>query len=265
MTKSRGYFALAFPVQILWHFSPVLRDLPQWTSNVLSFLKDKPQTCGCEFSACLAVVIVRRGTILPALQPLGGVVFDFGGRRHRCDGGLCRTVKIWDVGTRSCLVTLGGHVHRVCWSSLRRDLDLDRGKMATASLDGSLKIWDLAACLTGGVPTVGGLHYVVLRASDDRRCVAHNQGWGLSCQLTDVTSRKVLDASTPGHRGFVDNVAFTRDSTRLVTLDTGHRGQYTVCSQWRTQYRQYTVCSPWRTHLHGLSSVAYPSQTVHGL
>jgi len=134
-------------------------------------------------------------------------------------------VKIWDVGNRSCLVTIGGHVHRVCWASLRPD---DPGRMATASLDGSIKIWDLAACLAGNVPTVGGLHYVVLRASRDRKYVAHNQGWGLSCQLTDVTSRKVLESSTAGHRGFVDNVAFTADSTRLVSIDTGHRGQYTV-------------------------------------
>jgi len=137
----------------------------------------------------------------------------------------CRTVKIWDVGKRSCVVTLGGHVHRVCWASIRPD---DPGKMVTSSLDSSLKIWDLAACIAGNVPTVGGLHYIVLRASGDCKYLASNQGWGNSCQLTDVTTRKVLKSTTT-HKGFVDNAAFTADSTRLVSIDTGHTGQYTVC------------------------------------
>jgi len=130
------------------------------------------------------------------------------------------------VGTRSCVVTLGGHVHRVCWASIRPD---DPGKMVTSSLDSSLKIWDLAACMTGNVPAVGGLHYIVLRASNDRKYLASNQGWGLSCQLTDVATRKVVVSAAAGHKGFVEIAAFTVDSTKLVSIDTGHRGQYTVC------------------------------------
>jgi len=116
-------------------------------------------------------------------------------------------------------------VHRVCWASIRPD---DPGKMVTASLDSSLKIWDLTACMAGHVPAVGGLHYIVLQASSDRKYMASNQGWGTSCQLTDVSSRKVVK-TTVAHRGFVDNAAFTVDSGRLVTIDTGHGGQYTVC------------------------------------
>ena len=137
----------------------------------------------------------------------------------------CRTVKIWDMATRSCAVTLGGHVHRVCWASIRPD---DPRKMVTSSLDSSLKIWDLVACMSGNVPSVGGLHYIVLRASNDRKYVASNQGWGASCQITDVATRKETVA-TAGHKGFVDKAAFTVDSTRLLSIDTGHRGQYTVC------------------------------------
>jgi len=143
---------------------------------------------------------------------------------------FCRTVKIWDVGSRSCVVTLGGHVHRVCWASVRPD---DPGKMVTSSLDSSLKIWDLAACMTGKVPSVGGLHYIVLRASNDRKYLATNQGWGLACQLMDAQTRKVLDAAAAGHKGFVDHAVFTADSTRLVSIDTGHRGQYTVSHRQR--------------------------------
>ena len=100
--------------------------------------------------------------------------------------------------------------------------------MVTSSLDSSLKIWDLAACIAGNVPAVGGLHYIVLRASSDRKYLAGNQGWGSSCQLIDVATRKVLDSSA-SHGGFVDNAAFTANSTQLVSIDTGHRGQYTVC------------------------------------
>jgi len=112
--------------------------------------------------------------------------------------------------------------------------------MVTSSLDSSLKIWDLAACMTGNVPAVGGLHYIVLRASNDRKCLASNQGWGMSCQLTDVETRKVVVSAAAGHKGFVDNVSFTVDSTKLVSIDTGHRGQYTVC------HRHVSLLSPLR-------------------
>jgi len=136
-------------------------------------------------------------------------------------------VKIWDVETRSCVVTLGGHVHRVCWASIRPG---DHpGKMVTSSLDSSLKIWDLGACMTGNVPALGGLHYIVLRASNDLKYLASNQGWGMSCQLSDVATRKVTVSAAAGHKGFVDKASFTVDSTKLVTIDTGHKGQYTVC------------------------------------
>jgi len=70
-------------------------------------------------------------------------------------------------------------VHRVCWAAIHPD---DPGNMVTSShllvtssLDNSLKIWDLGACLTGKVPAVGGLHYVVLRTSADRQYLASNQ------------------------------------------------------------------------------------------
>ena len=168
-------------------------------------------------------------------------------------------MKIWDVGTRSCLVTLGGHVHRVCWSSLRRDLDLDRGKMATASLDGSLKIWDLAACLTGGVPTVGGLHYVVLRASDDRRYVAHNQGWGLSCQLTDVTSRKVRASERrPQVRGSQPGLGTVLSADRRDVTQGARRldaGTPRIRRQRRFHERLDSTCHPGHR----------TSRTVHGV
>ena len=130
-------------------------------------------------------------------------------------------------------------MHRVCWASMRPD---DPGKMVTSSLDSSLKIWDLAACITGNVPAVGGLHYVVLRASSDRKYLASNQGWAVACQLTDVTTRKVIKTVATGHKGFVDNAAFTADSTRLVSIDTGHTGQYTVSQDHvlRLPFRSYS-------------------------
>lgn len=145
-------------------------------------------------------------------------------------------------------MTLGGHVHRVCWASIRPD---DPGKMVTSSLDSSLKIWDLAACMAGSVPAVGGLHYIVLRASGDRKYLATNQGWGSSCQLTDVATRKVVATSTAGHGGFVDNATFTVDSTRLITIDTGHRGQYTVCHHHssRTHVDSYNRTTSYQNQL----------------
>jgi hypothetical protein len=115
-------------------------------------------------------------------------------------------------------------------------------------LDCSLKIWDLGAVLAPGqqVPAVGGLHYVVLRAAaanddgNDRRFyLVTNQGWGASCEITSailtansygqqIPTWKVVGTAA-AHSGFVESAAFTADSTRVVTIDTGHGGQYSVC------------------------------------
>ena len=112
--------------------------------------------------------------------------------------------------------------------------------MATASLDCSVKIWDLEAILDQQVPPVGGLHYVVLSAggSDaDFRYFASNRGWGVSCQLSRATTTVTAGNLSPSweaigtassHRGFIEVAVFTLEATRLVTVDLGHCGQYTV-------------------------------------
>jgi hypothetical protein len=161
---------------------------------------------------------------------------------------LFRSIKIWDVSSRQCVVSLGGHVHRVCWASLHCG-GVDGDKMVTSSLDSSLKIWDLEAVLSPGrqMPAVGGLHYVVLRATSnfandgggDCRCVlATNQGWGVACEISTASISAAANGqqvpawqvagTASAHNGFVEAAAFTADSSFLVTIDTGHGGQYSV-------------------------------------
>jgi len=159
-----------------------------------------------------------------------------------------RSIKIWDMSSLQCLVSLGGHLHRVCWISLHCGSS-GGNKMVTSSLDCALKIWDLDAVLAPDqqVPAVGGLHYVVLRATstnmdngENRYIIATNQGWGRSCQLSAATTHsnkqtsawstttwEVISQAT-SHDGFVEMAAFTLDSSMIVTIDTGHGGQYTV-------------------------------------
>lgn len=161
----------------------------------------------------------------------------------------CRSIKIWDISSKQCVVSLGGHVHRVCWASLHCG-GSGGDKMVTSSLDGSLKIWDLEAVLSPGrqVPAMGGLHYVVLRTTptiaddggNNSRCVlVSNKGWGVACEISIATVSAtanghqapawVAAGTASAHNGFVEAAAFTADSRCLVTIDTGHGGQYTVC------------------------------------
>ena len=190
------------------------------------------------------------------------------------------------MSTNQCIVSLGGHLHRVCWISLHCGSS-GGDKMVTSSLDCALKIWDLDAVLAPGqqVPAVGGLHYVALRATSvdvgdgqHRFIIVTNQGWGRSCQLSAATtasnkqqttawttaSWEVISQAT-SHDGFVDMVAFTADSSRIVTIDTGHGGQYTVRN---SQEYEETHTMPSKLNINALVFVLLriatnPRQSIH--
>ena len=149
------------------------------------------------------------------------------------------SIKIWNVSSSECLLSLGGHLHRVCWASV-----FNTDKMVTSSLDGSLKIWNLESILSPDFrpPPVGGIHYVVLVAggygdengSSAARYFASNRGWGVACQLSRATMASgqgptwEVVGTASSHGGFIEVAVFTMDGTRLVSVDLGHCGQYSV-------------------------------------
>ena len=134
-----------------------------------------------------------------------------------------RSLKLWLVSDRQCLVTLGGHVHRISWVSIRPSNDV----FVTGSLDFSLKVWNMKAVCEGLVPTVCGLHFTSLKTSYDGQYMVNSQGWARDGTITFLPSNNEI-GHTASHNGFVDQAAFTRDSTRIITIDTGHTGGYEV-------------------------------------
>ncbi|CAD5112670.1 DgyrCDS1892 [Dimorphilus gyrociliatus] len=135
-------------------------------------------------------------------------------------GSSDRTLKVWNTATSSCVCTLGGHVHRVGWISL-----YGKSRLATASLDNSIKIWDLRPVVFGNVPTVGGLHYLVLKISPDRKNLLSSQGWMTTCEIKKAHDEKILFYST-SHKGFIWDALFTLDSNYIISVDLGHKGTY---------------------------------------
>ena len=73
-----------------------------------------------------------------------------------------RSLKMWDVDRRTCLISLGGHLHRVSSVSI---CPVAGQTFVTSSLDCSLKVWNMAAVASGRVPPRGGLHYTIVEVN----------------------------------------------------------------------------------------------------
>ena len=76
-----------------------------------------------------------------------------------------RSLKMWDVDRRTCLISLGGHLHRVSSVSI---CPAAGQTFVTSSLDCSLKVWNMAAVASGRVPPRGGLHYTIVEVNTFR-------------------------------------------------------------------------------------------------
>lgn len=147
--------------------------------------------------------------------------------RFVLSGSSDRTLKVWNVKDRKCISTLGGHLHRVGWISLNTPVGGVQHRLATASLDSSIKIWDLNSVLSGNVPVVEGLHYLVLRISLNYKNLISSQGWMTVCEVSDSRTKERLFHSTK-HPGFIWDALTTLDSNYLITVDMGHTGNYDV-------------------------------------
>lgn len=133
---------------------------------------------------------------------------------------------MWDVASYSCLITLGGHLNKLT------SVDFQPGKnnkFVTASLDSSLKVWDFEAVAAGKVPPIAGQHYICLSVSPNLQYMASSQGWSSACEVESRVSQSIGFTAT--HAGSIKQIVFSPDSTKLVSLDTGHyfKGGHEVC------------------------------------
>jgi len=83
--------------------------------------------------AVAGAILVGHTTSVTALAvlPDGGTL---------ASGSADRTVRLWDVGARTCVATLAGHTDAVAALAV-----LDDGRLASASHDNSVRLWDAAS------------------------------------------------------------------------------------------------------------------------
>ena len=140
-------------------------------------------------------------------------------------GSSDRSLRVWDMTTHTSIVRLGGHMSRVIHVAL---LPSSEEKFATCSLDMAIKVWDTRSVLAGNIPPLGGLHYLMVIGSPCRKYLATVQGWSKQFSFTDMEVGSSSLGQSCDHGNSMRQAAFTLDSKRFITVDTGHAGSHAV-------------------------------------
>lgn len=119
-----------------------------------------------------------------------------------------KTVKVWDAGNGKELHTLKGFDREVTSVAFAPD-----GKLAAASADATIKIWDSAGKDLQTLKAPEGLWAV--RFSPDGKYLAAG-GWNDTIKIFEAASGKEV-AQRNGHAGTIVALTFTNDSQRLIT------------------------------------------------
>ena len=99
------------------------------------------------------------------------------------------SVKVWDASKLRCLMTLDGHAGGVtCAAALPRTLPGECARLATGSVDESIKVWDLSATPAAGPPTalVGHTGVVSCVAAIPGTPLLASGSWDGTVKLWDV-------------------------------------------------------------------------------
>ena len=132
--------------------------------------------------------------------------------RHLVTGGEDKTVRVWDVQTRTETMKFEGHTAEV----LTVAISLDGKSIASGSVDGTARIWDMgaqnkeAAVLEGHGDMVRSVAF-----SPDGTTLASGS-WDRTVKLWDI-SRSAELGTLEGHRDAVKCVAFSPDGRNLAT------------------------------------------------
>ena len=126
-------------------------------------------------------------------------------------GGLDKTIKLWDVGSRREIATLKGHSDVVYSVSFSPDGQV----LASGGLDTTIKLWDVGsrreiATLTGHSNTVLSVSF-----SPDGQVLASGSA-DETIKLWDVGSRREI-ATLKGHSSYVYSVSFSPDGQVLAS------------------------------------------------
>jgi WD40 repeat protein/tRNA A-37 threonylcarbamoyl transferase component Bud32 len=153
--------------------------------------------------------------------------------RLLASAGYDKTVRLWDVATRTQRQMLTGHtaeVYAVCFSG-------DGRWLASGSYDGTARIWDLATHQELAVLLHRGKVLCVAFSPDGTRLAtgcADN-----TIRLWDLATFQEV-AELRGHAAYVHALAWSPDGTRLVSCSGDHTVRFwdTVSPQVRARMRK---------------------------
>lgn len=185
---------------------------------------------------------------------------------HRiASAGTDKTIRIWDADTRVPLVTLTGHegaVRSVAFSS-------DGRRLVSGGNDATVRMWDVEQGQPIGEPMRRHTTDVVSVAfsPNGRRVVSGSAPSAPVSSLTDkdlATPIVLWDADTrqpvgeplTGHDGFVNGVAFSPDSRRIVSAGS------TTLLRWDAETGA-PVGSPILGHTSAVMNVAFSSDKAN--
>lgn len=141
---------------------------------------------------------------------IGAVAVAPNGRRA-VSGSGDRTVRVWDVKTRTCVHILKGHTDSVNGVAI----SLSGRRALSASDDKTVRVWDLK---TGKcVKILNGHHgrvYGVAVRSDGRRAISSSED--NTVRVWDIRTGNCL-ATLEGHTGVVNGVGISTDGQRAVS------------------------------------------------
>ncbi|KAI9861262.1 MAG: hypothetical protein M1813_005435 [Trichoglossum hirsutum] len=129
-------------------------------------------------------------------------------------------VKIWDVSSGECLQTLKGHGDSVNSVALHHSVSsvafsYDSARLASASVDGTVKIWDAGSgeCLQTLEGHSNSVNSVTFSHNSARLASASDDG---TVKIWDAGSDKYLQ-TLESHSDSVNSVAFSHDSAWLAS------------------------------------------------
>jgi WD40 repeat protein/basic membrane lipoprotein Med (substrate-binding protein (PBP1-ABC) superfamily)/transcriptional regulator with XRE-family HTH domain len=207
-----------------------------WVNGV-AFSSDGTQLATASNDGTAKVWDIASGRALLTMHghsaPLARVAYSPDGTRLATTS-LDGTAKVWDAASGQELLTLRGHMGWVigvafspdCVKAPHAPAEQCGTRLATASWDGTAKIWNLSSSrelLTLSIPGQGELTHQLRALSPDgtRLAAGFLDGsvkiWDISNALNggDATGVELLELR--GHAGPVAGVVFSPDGTRLAT------------------------------------------------
>jgi hypothetical protein len=120
-----------------------------------------------------------------------------------------RTIKVWNIETGECLLTLEGHQSHV------ESLAVTADKIISGSNDGTIKVWSLetGVCLSTLEGHQSHVSSVAVTA-DDTRIISGSHDW--TVKVWNISIGACL-STLQGHKHFVTSIAVTRDAEKIVS------------------------------------------------